>query len=269
MIIATQDIPIPAACGVDLTDAASIEGYKYLLIKLYEKAGGLSFPQTKVTGEMRAIEREFVEFVRLLTPLLSTAPLPDLPNILDSYDVSYRLGYKCIPSVGQYRNARINAIQRWAKGERTISSDALALLIAPEVNRDIRTLDSRYSAFYCQKLGEWVKIFAQHGRVPNVTLSENYEILCHLISTDLFAYLGNTQKQQSAKRRWAEQNLVADISTLSTPALKAYYLFTQSALTLLDTTDIYPYYLAELSSRHDLDPYFRQAIELELDKERV
>ncbi len=283
MSFTLTDCLIPAATCVDYTDKEEICGYQLLLCKIYESEGGLGYPAV-CNPSTREVERQGIVWLReVKTALMEIFSRPlaasesdrhltlgDIPEVLSSYDFFHRICYGKADS-DFVRKMRLMTVDRWLKGDKSISKTAVVIELMREVNRDIRKLDDRYSTYAISTIGDWVKELMRFGKFRGITLEETYQRLGFLIIDNLFAYLGS-KDQAAAKARWIERYTLTDseIDALDTPTLRAYIAFTQSAATLtrMDSFDgmdtQYARLLSKFATQADLNPYERQALHLDL-----
>lgn len=283
MSITLTDSLIPAATCIDYADKEEICGYQFLLCKLYESEGGLGYPAVcnQVTREVERQGIVWLREVKAAVKNIFSRPLTDgvecrllalgdIPDLMSSYDFFHRICYGKADSEF-VRKTRVMTVDRWLKGDKSISKTAVVIELMCEVNRDIRALDDRYSTFAISTIGDWIKELMRFGKFRGTTLEETYQRLGFLLKDNLFAYLGS-KEQLAVKARWIKQYTLpdSDIDTLDTPTLRAYIAFTHSAATLtrMDTLDgmdtQYTHLLSKLAPRTDLNPYQRQVLHLDL-----
>lgn len=281
---------IPRAYGIDYTDVDEVCGYQLLLCKLFEKAGGFLYPPV-TNSEIREIQGEgriWLREVRDLIASLLEAPvnpaahdgdrmtLDAIPGLLSSYDFFYRV-CNGEPCPGYLREIRLRTADRWLRGDRSISTTDVVIMLLKEVAYDIRTLEKRYTDYSVGVMGKWIDELTRYGRFRDIPLREAYSRLRYLIQDNLFAYLGSRQ-QDGIKRRWVETYSVPNarvtrigmIDAFDTKTLYEYIGFIRTAsgrgyCENPDDDSKYACLWAEYASRPDVHPFHRKAIEIDLE----
>lgn len=268
MIAPVTEIAFPKASDIDYFNTGEAEGYSVYLLKLYERDGGFKL-QPKVTREMRAIEAELQIWCDKVKDMLMDAPLPDLHVLIFSYNLPYRVVYQQAPSESFMRKVRINAVQRWAKGDKSITSTIVAKILWDEIyNKNFKTLDKKYGLFYFGLIDDWVKELQRTGTFAGVSQFETFLRLRILMTEDLFAEYGSKGAAQD-KRRWAKSHQVKDLSSLDTPTLRCYIGFSNAAsnvraIPMKEQLKDYIRLYTELDHRSDLDPYLHAALKIDI-----
>lgn len=268
---------VTKASLIDYANVDEVCGYQSLLCKIFERAGGFSYPSVHNTV-IRHVQNEaciwLKEVARVLESRLSGKPAsPDpqdissIPDLLGSYDIFYRL-YNGEPCYDFIRRIKLLTADCWAKGNRSISATDVTVMLIEECERNVRAIDRRYSDFCLNTVGDWVKELTTNGRFSNISASESYKRLNCLIKTDLTAFLG-LMTQQQLKKQWVNAFVVSDLQSLSTSALRQYIGFIRTAMTKGlcggdDTVEQHRMLISELASRDDLHIYLRQAVKIEL-----
>lgn len=291
---------IPSASDIDYRNADEVCGYQLLLCKIFERAGGFDLP-LKTNATIREVQRQGALWLREVKPLIAdilsapisgkpapvcslSAPvegkieaqpasritLSAIPVLLDSYDLLYRVCNGC-PCYDYLREVKLKTVNRWLKGDKSISDTDVVLLLLSETDRDIRSLEKRYTDYAFSILGKWIDELTKYGRFINTPLTEAYKRLVYLLNDDLFAYLGRKDKQDTAKVAWTNTYVLQDHTSLDTRTLLRYIGF-------LLTANICGYYANEPQdelycrlwtdyiARPDVHPFFRQALSLDLAK---
>ncbi len=262
------EIVFPKASEIDYFNISEVEGYSLYLIKLYERNGGFRL-QRQVTREMKAIEAELRIWCDKVKDMLIDAPLPDLHVLIASYDLPYRVVYRQAPSESFMRKVRTNAVQRWAKGDKSITSTTVAGILWDEIySLNFKTLDKKYGLFYFGLIEDWVKELQRTGTFTGISPIETYMRLRILMTEDLFTEYGSKGAEQD-KRRWANRHHVKDLTTLDTPTLRYYINFTNAAsniraIPMKAQFEDYIRLYTELNSRADIDKYLHAALKIEI-----
>lgn len=233
----TLDI-IPAK-DIDYRSVEEICGYQLRLCKMFEQAGGLSY-EPAGGKEIAIIRREglmWLERVRRLIDEALGAPvqlhrrvegisLKDFPELLGAYDIMYRVCHGG-PCYNYLRDVRLKAVNRWLRGDKSLSQARVVLMLHEEIARDILSVEPRYVEFCSRVIGGWIEELQTAGRLSGMPLEEAYEVLAFLLKEDLFAYLSRA----SDKKNWIKAYALteAEITRLSPRTLRAYQAFAHSA----------------------------------------
>lgn len=272
-------IPIHSASGLSYSDPAELCGYQLMLCKIYEEAGGFSYPPA-TNATVRKVREEGEVWLRgvrdLINRILTRRPadqiLPTLaaiPGLLDSYDFFYRICNRrqCFDYL---REIKLKTVDRWLKGDKTISQTDIVLLLLTETDRDIQTLEERYADYAIEMMGRWIEELTHYGRFKDITPEEEYKRLRYLLNSDLFVYLGS-KSQKKIKTGWTNSYLVSDPATFDTPTLLQYTTFLLTAnrrgyYPQRDDEELYQNLWTHYISRPEVHPFFRQAMAMELKK---
>jgi len=285
MISTTVDKGIPVATGVDYNNVEEVCGYQLLLCKMLEKAGGLSGTCT-FNRPIRDILNQgliWLKEVKRLIAIILEAPvapsceknipaLGSIPELLSSYDFFYRIcnGQTCFKFL---RKTRLETVQKWLRGDKSISKTAVTLLIADETDNDIRQLEEKYYSFRFGVQEEWINELTRFGRFHNIPLTEAYQRLGRLLKDDLFVYFG-VEEQNTTKRQWVDTYKLEDMSVLDTGTLWKYIGFARMAsfrgyLPGVDSDEQYERLFSELASRPDLHPFYREALTIDAETRKA
>lgn len=273
MNVAVNDIVIPAASGIDYSDAVEMCGYQMLLCKAYERIGGLSSSRAADARTRRILDYGRIwlrETRRAIDGTLgygngTRCPvLGQIPGLLSAYDMLHRIcnGEPCPEYL---RDAGMKTVDKWLKGDKSVSTTDIVLMILCEVDRDVTAIERRYADYAIGMSGVWVDELIRHGGFTDIRLAEACRRLRYLLRADLSAYLGS-KGQDGAKRHWADNHATVDHAMLDTATLGEYAAFvrTASALGYLSHEADVAAILSCLASRPDLHPFYRRAIELDL-----
>jgi len=274
-----MDMTVPSAYDVDYGDAAEVCGYQQLLCKMFEKAGGLSYPDSRTNSAIRHVQKDgqvwLKEVKRLIASILEAPPqgktlpgLGDIPGLLSSYDIFYRIcnGSPCFDYL---RKVKLKTAMRWLKGDKAITKTDVALLLLQEVHRDNRTLERRYSDFSIGVMGTWIEELTGYGRFRNTPYPEALRRLGYLLNEDLFAYLGS-REQRRIKEMWTNSYAVDDFTVLDTTALLEYIGFIRTATRnrfypCENDDEQYIQLWTEYASRPEVNRFAREATAIDLE----
>lgn len=267
------EIELPKATDIDYSNVDEVEGYSLYLTKRYERAGGFTLPR-RATLEIKAIEVELRVWCDKVKEMLVDAPLRDIPTLISSFDLPYRIVHCQAPSREFMRKVRLNAVQRWTKGDKSISSTAIAKILWDEIySPEFKTLENKYGLYYFGLINDWVKELQRRGTFSGITPAETYMRLHLLMTENLFATYGSKGAAHD-KRQWAASHQIKELATLDTPTLREYMAFACAAATnvcgfsLEEQTAEYIRLLTELTRREDLNPYLHAALDLAMKQER-
>ncbi len=262
------EITLPKASDIDYLNTDQVEGYSLYLLKLYEQNGGFRL-QRQVTNEMRAIEAELRIWCDTVKDMLMDAPLSDFHVLIASYDLPYRVVYRQAPSESFMRKVRTNAVQRWAKGDKSITSTTVAGILWNEIySRSFKTLDKKYGLFYFGLVNDWVKELQRTGTFAGISQVETFSRLRILMTEDLFAEYGSKGAEQD-KRKWANRHQVKNLANLDTQTLRYYINFSSAAsniraIPMKAQFEDYIRLYTELNSREDVDKYLHAALNIDI-----
>lgn len=268
MIVPTAEITLPKASNINYANTGEVEGYSLYLLKLYERDGGFN-SNRRITHQMKAVEAELRTWCVNVKGLLMDAPLSDIHRLIASFDLPYRVVYRQAPSDGFMRQVRINAVQRWAKGDKSISSTVIAKILWDEIySRNFKTLENKYGLYYFGLIDGWVKELQRTGAFAGTPPIDTYSRLKILMTEDLYAQYGSKGADQD-KRKWAKSHQVKDISALDTPTLRSYIGFSTAAshlngIPIKRQLANYIRFHTELDGRNDIDPYLHAALKIDI-----
>lgn len=269
-------ITVPAATDVDYSSIDEIYGYHMLMCKIFERAGGMDYPPVN-NVTIRACQRQGLIWLRevklLISDILdgkSTVPLAAIPDLASAYDMMHRIcnGNPCFDYI---RDVRFKTVGRWIHGDRSISQTDVALLLLTEIDRDIRGVDERYTDFALRILDSWIGELIEYGRFIDAPAPEVYSRLTYILKTDLFVFLGSKEREDAAKRAWTKEyapewqpafnarTMLLYIGFLLTANQRGYY-------TPESEDALYDRLWSEYITRPDVNPYFRQALEIDFAK---
>ncbi|MCM1141512.1 MAG: hypothetical protein NC453_23320 [Muribaculum sp.] len=270
---------IVPANSIDYSNVDEICGYQMLLCKIFEKSGGFGVGVSS-GKEIVMVKREGITWLQLVKGAINKvfeAPitygrtdeeltLGDIPRILTSYDFLYRICHQ-EPCFTYVRDIILKVTDRWIKGDKSISSTCVTLLLQKEITRDIRLIPKRYSDFAMSTLGSWVKELNISGRLQDISTEDAYSVISFLLWQNLSVF----DVKENDKRRWIETYTLSDseIDNLDSRALWAYMDFVQNASSFLgesieEQDEKYNRLISKVASHKDTNRFTCQAIELYL-----
>ncbi len=275
-------ITIPAAAGIDYTDADEIYGYHLLLCKIFERAGGFDYPPVN-NATILKIQKQSLIWLRevefLICNILKGKPaaecqrlpaLADIPDLVYAYDFMYRIS-NGVPCFDYLRDVKLRTLDCWIKGDKSISETEVALLFLSETDRDIRTLDKRYSDYILSVEDLWIGELVRYGRFIDTTMSEAYSRLSYILKNNLFVYFGDKKRQDAIKTEWTKKYVLQDHTSLDLRTLFRYIGFILTAnqrgyINNESEDELYCRLWSEYISRPEVNPFFKQALEIDLAK---
>lgn len=271
---------LPQASAIDYTNTDEVCGYQVLLCKIYEREGGFGYPAITSSAILEIIRQGKIWLGKvkdMIDGILSGSRSDDdptleaIPDLLGAYDFMFRIcnDRSCLSYV---REVKLKTVGKWVKGDRSITETDVTLLLLSEVDRDIHTLEDRYTNFALSVMEKWIDELVRFGRFRNGALSESLRKLAYLLNSNLFAYLGS-REQPKIKTQWAQRYTLTDeqINALDTKTLRSYIQFANSLARFNRQTpeqqdELYVHLFSKLLSRPDLHYFYRTALKIDLAK---
>lgn len=248
-------------------DSKSILSYSHYLVMKAQLIGNLCFDGHRPSEEENRVAEQCRSLCGIISRSLNICKINEVPNLLDHYDIIYRIGNKCVPDnlfISAYKRRVLDA---WKSGDKRIDESSVYGMIIPEVVYHPEKADRDYQMAYQAIRRKWIATLNIHSRFPDVTAYENYQRLALIMRDNLGKEFG--AKANEAKRKWYEQNKIEDFSTVGSLILRSYRRFASSLFPSIfnhkAVLDIDNRILTELSGRPDLTPYDRQASALALE----
>ncbi len=268
---------IPPANRINYSDHREVCGYQMLLCKIYEREGGFN-RQPKPNAVLRnavAEGRIWLREVRNTISAILEAPTGCpmsgagvIPALLVSYDVLHRIcnGSPCFDYL---RSVRLKTVERWMKGDRSISQTDVVLMLVAEARRDSQTLADRYSDYCIGQLEQWIEELTCHGMFMDIPLNEAYKRLNYLLGNDLSSFTGQ-RNQENIKRRWVDAYTGFEMSDLDADTYLEYisFILTATRTGFFDREageEQYIHHLSTLITRPDLHEFYKEALQIGLD----
>lgn len=271
---------VPAASDVNYSDSDEICGYRLLLCKMFERAGGFSHP-LKTSSTIRMIQAQGLVWLKEVRRVIddffnspiqpdgtdSGITLNDISDLLGSYDFFYRVcnGSPCFDYL---RKVRLKTADRWIRGDKSASQTYIALGLLKETDRDIRTMERKYTSYAISIMGNWIDELCTYRKFRDIPAHEAYDRLTYLINTDLLAYFNN---EAAVKAKWIKSYMLSnnEIDALDTATLWSYIGFAGTVAMLSRSSHEeqdaqYVRLFSKLAGRPDLNPYYREALEIDL-----
>lgn len=189
-----------------------------------------------------------------------------IPELLECYNIIYRIGYKRLPDLNFIDRCSAQVFNAWKNGNREIDESIIFGIVYPLVEYMPEKAPIDYLEAFKSLKNKWLTTLQLHYYFPDATKAENYRRLAIIMRLDLYK---DTQAVSEAdKRRWCDRNQLSDFSGIGTNILRSYRSFISS---------LYPGFmefdeqlaldnriLLELSSRPELHPHDSQAFALAL-----
>lgn len=276
MLTASVDINIPEARLINYTDVDEICGYQQLLCRKFEQSGGFAYPY-KANAAIRQVQSQGLVWLKKVRGVIdgiidgsdrSGLTLGAVPRMLNSYDFLYRV-CNGRPVSDYTRKVRLRSVDRWLKGDDSLSETDAVIGLLLESERDGMALDDRYMVYAYSVMDKWISELTAE-RFSGLPFQEAYARLTYLLRSDLFAYFG-TATQPEIKAKWVRANTLSDsqLDLLSPMELMSYISFTQTVAYLGTQTpeeqdELYVSLHSRLASHSGLHPFYRQSIEIDL-----
>lgn len=272
---------MPPANRINYSDHREVCGYQMLLCKIYEREGGFCrqpMPNAvlrNAVAEGRIWLREVRNTISAIleAPAECQATMPRsgvIPALLSSYDVLHRIcnGSPCFDYL---RSVRLKTVDRWMKGDRSISQTDVVLMLVAEARRDSRTLADRYSDYCIGQLEQWIEELTCHGMFMDIPLNEAYKRLNYLLGNDLSSFTGQ-RNQENIKRRWVDAYTGFEVSDLDADTYLEYisFILTATRKGFYDREageEQYIHHLSTLITRPDLHEFYKEALQMGLETE--
>lgn len=252
-------------------DVKSIMAYCHYLIMKAQLLGNLSFDGHKPTAQEKHLAEQCRQMCEKITCKLSVCRLSEITELLDFYDICYRIGNKTLPDKTFINLQKKRVFKAWKAGDKEISESMIFGIVAPTASYHRGTVDRDYVIAYQSLKEKWISTLKKYARFPDATTYENYQRLALIMRENLERELGNDG--DTAKRLWYERNRIDDLTTLGTTILRSYrrfvcYLF-PDVLDYEDVTFLDIRILTELSTRADLHTHDRQAFGLAIEHNKL
>lgn len=248
-------------------DIRSITAYTHYLVMRGQIAGNLRFDGHSETAEETYVAEQCCVLCDKISSRLAVCKENDIPDLLECYDIAYRIGYKSLPDRAFINRYRQRVLKAWKAGHRGIEESTIFGMLASEVSNCTVGTDRDYITSYLSIKERWISTLIKHDYFPNVTSSENYQRLAIMMREKLPHQIG--YDAEDLKRRWYEHNQVEDLSTLSSSILRSYRRFagflSPAVLDFDKKMELDNKIIAELVSRTDIDLYDREAFRLALE----
>ena len=247
-------------------DVKSLMAYSHYIIMKAQLIGNLCFDGHKPNDEENRVAEECRLLCDKISRKLNISRISDVPELLDYYDIAFRIGNKTLPDKAFISGHKKRVLKAWKAEDREIAESTVYGIIAPEVAYHPERADREYLSAYQSIKQKWIATLRRFDHFPDATSYENYQRLALMMRENIDRELGGDSND--IKRRWYSRNHVEDLSKLSSQILKSYRRFASSlfphVLDYKEQMDRDNQILTELTSRIDLIPNDREAFRLAL-----
>lgn len=250
----------------NLDDGKSITAYSHYLVMRAQLAGNLRFDGHNASENELEIAKQCRTLCDRIARQLDACKESDIPDLLECYDIVYRVGDKRLPDSNFVNRHKRRVLKAWKAGDKSIEESSVFGMIAPEVSYHPERADVDYVRAYISIRDRWIATLMKHDCFPGVTSYENYQRLAFMMRENLDKGLG--YDACDVKCRWYEHNRVDDLSTLGSLILRSYRRYIGSLpseiIDFEEKMELDCKIVEELSTRPDLDPYDREAFRMAL-----
>lgn len=215
----------------------------------------LSPKETDLNDEIKRVCRQVIL-------KLQSCKSEDIADLTDSYSTLYMIGFRSLPDPSFVERQRNRLFDYWKSGDKTIEESQIYGMM---MNTTTILPKSQIEAFKDIQ-GRWIEILNAHNSFPDVDTYERYQRLALLMRDRNISCLNGNAK--SAKKKWYEQNKIANFATVGSKILKSYRLFITSLFPDVMTSSRMMTQdnevLRELVGRKDLNLYERDTFKLAL-----
>lgn len=248
----------------NIPDVGAVMAYTHYLVMKGQIAGNLCFDGHIATVEETHVEEQCRAMCDKIRQLLAVSKEKDIPDLLECFDIAYRIGNRRMPDSVFINRYKRNVLRAWKAGDMEIEESSIFGIVAHEVSYHPKGTDREYVTTYLSLKDKWVATLKKHDCFPDVTAYENYRRLALIMRDSLGKEFGC--HADDMKRRWYYKNRVEDLSTLSSLLLRSYRRFVCSLSTAVidfdEKMELDNRIIEELSTRPDLHPNDREAYRL-------
>lgn len=108
-----------------MNSLGEIIGYAHWLVMRGQNAGNLRFDGHIVAEEEMSISRKCRSLADILVKKLTTCREEEIAQLLDCYDIIFRLGYQRVPDEQFIAGQRQRLITAWRRGNRNIAESGV------------------------------------------------------------------------------------------------------------------------------------------------
>ena len=246
-----------------VSDVQEIVGYTHYLLMKGQMAGNMTLDGHEPTNEEQEIAVQCKVLSNDISRLLDKCRDEEIALLLECYDLAYRLGHGKMPDRDYIDNRKRRIFEAWKAGNMRIEESVVFGIVAADVRQNNTRTIPEYRETYIKLKSKWLDTLRRFNRFPGVTTYENYQRLALIMRENLSDSCNN---EKAAKQEWFEHNKVDDLSCLNSRILSSYRRFALAlfpdVLTYKEQVALDFQILSELSCRHDLGYYEREAFRL-------
>lgn len=240
----------------------SLVEYSHYLALKGQNIGLTTFDGHMLSPKEAELKAKIRSVCQQMIVKLQTCEAKDIAELTDSYSTLYMIGFRAMPDPSFLEEQRNRLFASWKSGDKTIEeSQMYGMMLNPSA-----AMPKPQREAFLNMQGQWVSTLTEHDSFPDVDSYERYQRLALLMRDHNISCLnGNTK---SVKKKWYEQNKIANLSATSSKILKSYRLFITSLFP--DVMSISKMMvqdnavLNELIVRRDLSHYERDTYKLAL-----
>lgn len=112
-------------------DIKSLTAYSHYLVMKAQLSGNLCFDGHMPSEEERKIAEQCRQLSGKISRLLDVCRLNEVPDLIEYYDILYRIGNTCTPDSSFIRGHKLRVFKAWKAGDRRIEESQVFGIIAP------------------------------------------------------------------------------------------------------------------------------------------
>lgn len=161
-----------------------------------------TLPHTSSRAE-RMLTSEMREFLPSVETALENGSAQHITLLYSLYDLTYRLGYKRVPSKELLPRLFTRAITLWLKGDKSVGEEELIAMLQ---HVDPRYVDFKYIEWSISVQDKWIKELESNNGTftPTTDPTLVQKRLQILLKANLWAYFG--EEENAVKQKWMEGN---------------------------------------------------------------
>lgn len=229
-----------------------------------QMAGNLVIDGHKATKEEKSIANQLQELSSQLSLHLQACKASDIADLLECYDMAYRIGYQKLPDADMVLRHKNRLVEAWRIKKGCVEESSVFGMIAGDVKYSANTPNNEFVLVYNTILKNWIGPLLKHNTFPGVSAYEKFQRLAMIMRENL----DFIDRPNKLKKQWYEFNNVDDLSTLGSTVLRSYRRFISSIpptiVPFKENMKLGNQILQELVSRKDLDPYDKEAFRMAL-----
>lgn len=249
-----------------LDDTKVIMSYCHYLMMKGQLVGNFCLDGHKPTKEENEVAEQCSKICDIITSIVDNCSIKEVPELLDYYDIAYRIGNKCLPDSNFINKHKRRVFNAWKTGDRNIDESSVYRILMTEVVYHPESAKREYHTAYHKLKDKWSSTLKRFDRFPDTTSYENFQRLALMMRENIVSEFGG--KSEMVKHQWYESNKLDNFTNVSSLLLRSYRRFVSSLFPAVfdyeDQLKLDNRILSELSTRSDLNPYDRQAFAMAL-----